>query len=706
MQQWGRPSLARLPSVASNAAMTTGGRWTLGLAACAVALLARPALSQAPAPAEVRAEPSRPTPALVVVNSNGAAWSGTVCASVPWPVGAVHQLDHVRVGDDLAPCRTLLRWPDGSVAVTQAFTRVEVAAGARAVLSVAPATAAELAADVGEAGSATAFDQVPALRSVVEDPFGSVFIAELVPDARAGAGGWSFVSDRVRVRRFASRHSPRGAGPEFLGLRAELVEFVGERRAVLTLRLDNCLAGAAALGPVRFRSWHVESHDPALRFRPRFIRENLLEAPTPLHGEDGALLGFRQPLLGPSDQLYLGDRTAKAVRFDLFLEGPDVTEDDRHRARLGSRVAALPELDWTRSTRAFGSHGGPGPAPRRPEYVERALVRVWRHEATFGPFGDFGDPKDGADGPSLRHGPSHLHAVVSLASEALLRRAESIVLQHPLRPTPGHAARRPAAWKSWRQGMSDRVQERPHGFGRMDYEHLSVDLLFDYYWLTGDGLARDELERVGTGIAPLLAGLPFETSRGEGWVMQAAVAIARATGDRDLVEAVRTRFVREVLPRLGGPQASYAIHQPPHALAFGPTDDRFDAPWQMAALVHGLTAVWRETADERLAHAIVATAELMATRGWVDGVGPKYFMSATDPGRYRMAVGYEPLQGPAKMLVGAFVLAREVAVTAGIETDKSLMASRADAIVEAVPPTEVDELTVDPWFQLYLDRHR
>ena len=56
----------------------------------------------------------------------------------------------------------------------------------------------------------------------------------------------------------------------------------------------------------------IRTETEGLRFRPRFAVENALQPAAP-EGD-----GFRQLLLGPSDQIYLGDRTAKAFRFDLF----------------------------------------------------------------------------------------------------------------------------------------------------------------------------------------------------------------------------------------------------------------------------------------------------------------------------------------------------------------------------------------------------
>jgi hypothetical protein len=333
------------------------------------------------------------------------------------------------------------------------------------------------------------------------------------------------------------------------------------------------------------------------------------------------------------------------------------------------------------------------------------LVRLWRERVGLdgGPFGGFGDPPDAAAQGTPRNGPSALHNVLRWRSTELLRLAEAAVLQQTLRPTPGTRPRRPDDTEAWRQGLSQRAEERPHGFTALDYEHFSVDLLYDLYWLTGDPLARAELVRAGSGLRPLLEGLPFRTARGEGWCLQGGALIARATGDREIVEWLLTRFRREVLPELGGGTGEpWAIAQPPHTDALGP-GDRFDAPWQMAALVHGLHALWSETGASDVRDALLRVARTMATDGWVPDVGPKYLYATRAPDRYRMPVGHGPLEGTAWMEIGAFVLAAEAAVT---ESDRRLFESRADFVVGG--STGVSAAAgggiASTWFQLYFDR--
>jgi hypothetical protein len=157
---------------------------------------------------------------------------------------------------------------------------------------------------------------------------------------------------------------------------------------------------------------------------------------------------------------------------------------------------------------------------------------------------------------------------------------------------------------------------------------------------------------------------------------------------------------------MGGATSSYVLRQPPHAEGLG-ANDSFDAPWQMAALVHGLHALFLATGDPEVAAAAVRTARKMAGPGWVDGVGPKYLVSAQDSGRFMMPVSYPPLEGTAVMETGAFALAAEMTDD---PEERSLFLDRAGFILNAhvdpdSGPRERWLAGANPWLQIALDRN-
>lgn len=610
-----------------------------------------------------------------------------VRASLPFARGEVRDARHVEVDGEVAHAVPLVRWPDGSIAVLQAHFALELSAMQSRSLRVLPVGAPAVAP---AAPGDWPFEGSLPLYTEVCDPWGQVYTARWVADEQPLA---SLSSPLVRVRRFRGMH--RRGDTEFLGAIAYLVSYRGTRRAELTVVLDN---GAhdperIALGPVRFRSFALCSSDDRLRLKPRFARDNALQPP---HEIDG---GFRQFLLGPSDQIYLGDHTAKAFRFDLFRDAEELSGGQRAAAAdaVEAPLMAWPVVGEVRRTRAFGGHGGPAPAG-----LDRSSAHLlrWRQSARFGPFAGHGDIEDAAAQGTPRNGPSALHNVLRWRSPAMLSAAETMVLQHGLRPTPGVVTRRPTDLAPFRRGLSPRSLQRPHGFTALDYEHFSVDLLYDYYWLTGDAFALAELRRMGSGLRPVLDTVPFLTSRGEGWCLQAGALIARATGDADLLAYLLARARSRVLPEISGPPTTVALAQPPHESALGPTD-WFDAPWQMAALVHGLHALFRVTDAPDVSAAAVRTARVMAGPGWVEGTGPKYLVSASQSGRYTLPVGFGPMEGTAVMEIGAFVLAAEMTEESA---DRAVFARRAREIVDANWARGDGRIGDDRWAQLHLDR--
>lgn len=626
-------------------------------------------------------------PAFVVHNPSAVPRRETLRVSMPLPQGRWRKLGTARIAGHAAPLVPLVHWGDGSVAVVQIQPRLELAPRQRRRVLV------ELSDEEARPGEVAAPPPVPRVHTELEDPWGTVYRADLLPDPTAGPNGVLSATPHVVVQRLVGSH--RAGSRTFFGLVGYLVNL--DRRVELTLSLDNgAHHDAPVLGPARFRAFRLVVDDPNLRIRPRFARENHLPLPHRHHGS------WIQDLLGPSLQLYLGDATAKTWRFDLYRDHPDAPPGETEAVRLSVEqpLVALPELAWTRSTGAFGTHGGPAPGPGEPTSTVNEIALAWRTSGEFGPFGDFGDARDAAANGTPRNGPCALHNVLRFAAPELLRSAEGMVLQQSLRPTPGQPVRTPVAAAALRQRMSVRAMQRPHGFTALDYEHFSVDLLFDYYWLTGDPYAHRELRRAGIGLRRVLHDLPMQTCRGEGWCMQAAVAIERAGAARGLVAWLRTRFANEVRPHLGRDRDRFVLAQPPHPDAFdGRT--RFDCPWQMAAFVHGAHAMFRHCGDAQLRDAAVRAAAVMAGPGWLDDVGPKYFVTASALGEDCMPIGHGPLEGTAVLQIGGFVLAAELATD---HAQRTLFRTRAQIIVAPHRKSDLERTAANPWFQLALDR--
>jgi hypothetical protein len=657
--------------------------------------------------------PQLPAVEVELHNEAPVARAGIALTSLPLPRGALRTaadattfasvlVEH-GAEQSLAPALPLVRWPDGSIAVLQVHAHVSLAASSRDRARMTPRRA--------EDGSALGIVVRPhrprielplPLWTELLDAWGRVHRAGLVPDPGAGPDGVVYDTGAVRLVRFRAPH--RGVGEEVAGrplldLRAYFQTFDGEPRAELTLVLDNQEPSCGALGAVRFQGFKLCTADDRLRFLPAFAAENGLPRPAPRQGG-----GFEQWLLAPGDH-YLGDGTGKAFRLHLFQD--DGRADPGALGALAwprERLIGLPALDRVRATRAFGAFGGPAPCVPDDPGGAASQLAVWRQVASFGPYGGFGDPENDALAGAPRSGDSMLHNVLRWRRPELLAAAEGMVLQHTLRPTAGRVERTPADTGAHRQGLLPLAQAAPHGFTAPGYEYVSALLLYDWYWLTGDALARDEMARLGGAVRKLLAAAPFRTSRGEGQCLLAGVLCARATGDAALLADLAAHARAVLLPILPGAGSAAALAQPPHpAVLDGRT--RFDAPWQMAALVRGLAALHFATGAAEFAAAAVRIADAMAGPGWIDDVGPKTFVSAGDPSRYTLAALPEDRAVSDRMTIGAFALAAELA---GDPATAARHQARAGFLLvrelQGRDGPGRQRTAADPWLQVALDR--
>jgi hypothetical protein len=637
---------------------------------------------------------------LCVRNPGPVAHSCVLTASLPLPrQWGARALADLHVGAAPAQQRPLLRWPDGSLAVVQVQWHAVLPAGydERVVVRCVPRSDAPPAEAAPAPREADPWPAPLPLHAEVIDPWGRTYRAHF-PVLREVTRGL------VRQQHGAAVHIEPDTGATLFAAELFFTTRQADSLAELVVVLDNArTCRAMRIGPARLTRFSLITHDRRLRLRPQFAAENLLPPPVAVHDAAGAVVGYRHDLLGPSAMLYLGDGTAKAFTFDVCWDDDlSPVAQAAIETRTSSPPHAIADLDWVRATAAFGLFGGPAPLLAQGDEFAALAAGTWRAHAQFGPFGDFGVDKEAAALASAHHLPMALHDVVRWRAHDLLRIGQMQVRQGMLRPLPGHRSLLPPHSAGLRQGLSTRAMQRPHGFAALDYEHVAVERLFDLWWLTGDELVRQELVRHGQAIEAMLVQLPFTTSRGEGRCAQALAAIAWATDDAALLARAVRRVHEHVLPRLADSEL-VALAQPPHAEVFG-GEAWFDAPWQMAALVHGLCALHRRSGDPALAAAAVEVARRMATHGWVEGQGPKYFVHAHDPQQFLLARGLPPLLGTAHFAIGAYVLAAELAHD---DADLRLLFwARADSIVHGtfgklpLPP----QLGSDPWLQLWLDR--
>jgi hypothetical protein len=695
---------------------------------------------------------------LRVQNASAAPRQQVVRVSVPFAEGEAPKLEGWSVRDMPTAWRVLTRWPDGSAQWAQAQFVDQLGAGqGKEYQVVQEARPVEGGFVLPERLAALLLGGH--LRTEVIDPFGARYVANFAPDSRAGKDGLLEESPLVRVYRLRSYHLPvdpaRSIGRDFLSLTAYLTLFSGFEHAELTLVLGNDYLGSDdpqgsedpnlyPLGLTRLRGASLLVEHPRLAFMPRWIRENGLKPPTPITREDGVQIGWRQVLLPESDWL-LGDAQTKAWRFVLFapLEDPKKAPEDPAellRRQTASAIASaplygMPDVEDIRRSRAMNAHGGPAPASPDVQQRAQAAYARWRSRDHFGPFGLWGDIGPTGTTGTPRNTTIGLHLAARSGSRLAMLKAEGMALQQAIRgyhlwglqlreeqdiflagvpkwangwvsrDTLGRS-KTPQALERLREGFQWR-DPGPNGVNPFDYEHFTVDLLYDFYCLTGDAWTREELRVIGQQLRGILVLRPkyfyghMFSSRGEGWCMKALVLCYLATGDESLKQRGIARLHRVIEPERGKAPNAYAVSQEPHPNAFGP-GVRWDAPWQQAAFVMGMAAAYRYFGDPLFRDVALDVAGYMARQGWAEGVGPKYFVAIEDPERYSLPKGYSPLGGTAEFQVPAFVLAAELAQELGRDADARLFRQRADAIALSSAPSG-DRLN-NKWLQIYFDR--
>ncbi len=687
-------------------------------------------------------------------------------ASVPFAEGRVRKLDDLRVQGFPTAWRALTRWPDGSVQWAQAQFFCRLGPLEQRGFAVVPKEPGESPGRLPERcapGPRLLRILVGGvLETEVEDPFGAIYRCRIGPDGRDGTFETLVATPYLQVWRFHGWHRPipgtgqkteegaRGLGRDFLSVTAYLSLEHGMEHARLLLILGNDYLGAddpagrddpnlRPLGTVRLRRFSLRVRTKELAFVPRFIRENALKPP--IEEKEG----FRQDLLGPGEGIYLGDASCKGFPFVLFAPegGPrkapasplELLRRQTAQAMAELPLRPMPDLSDVRKSLALNAHGGPAPLADAKQRALAAYAR-WRDTKHFGPFGTWGDTPHSATTGTPRNRTIGLDLAVRAQSPELMLVAEGFCLQQLLRPyhlwklrvepeddiyleglpkynggwisaeTLGRS-KLPPETERYRKGLK-LPWNGPYGMNAFDFEHFTVDKLYDYYCLTGEAWVREELRMLGEQLMALLRPRKYFWSRagsprGEGWCLKALVLCWLATGDDRLKRHAIDRLVRIQDKGRGKPPNAYAARQGPHPLAFG-KGVYWDAPWQEAAYVMGMHAGWRYFRHPLFRTIAIDVAGYMARQGWVEGVGPKYFVDVDDPSRYKLPQGYGPLGGTAEFENPAFVLAAELAREVGKDEEARLFMRRANTILNAHKRRGFAALCANKWFQIHLDR--
>ena len=226
---------------------------------------------------------------------------------------------------------------------------------------------------------------------------------------------------------------------------------------------------------------------------------------------------------------------------------------------------------------------------------------------------------------------------------------------------------------------------RAHGFEHYDVEHWSTDLLFDYWTISGDAWAQDELRHMGECLRGLLRPEGFYTStvlpaRAEGWAMQSFVQVFLATGDLRYRDAALDRM-HDIVDRDRMSTGLYRAVQVSGSdrRTTWPEPHSFYMPWQHGVVLFGYLGAWKFFGDP-LARTICEDVTYGVDRGWVSNVqdpthgfvanGLRYYVPLSYLGQpvtpdafdatHGVKFGDDPLRGAHSILAAGLLMVASV----------------------------------------------
>ena len=674
-----------------------------------------------PIPTELR-QPGDLAPASYVarieVQNRGGARTETVCASVPFPWGRVTDLNNWTLAGRSTAWRVLQRWPDRSVRVAQAQWVETLAANATLELDVVPGPAM-----AGPFVPHAVFDTgLPWFGSEVEDTFGAVHGA-----------GWTdsavvlHETPLLRVRRFRTYHgSPTSSlGRSYLSATYYLTEFSQQPWVLADCVLGNDYLGAdspnGSSDPNLYPLGDIDVK--AARFVTTQWNQSL-----PYRGSSE---GIGTPVVAGTtttfpllQNTFLADGQTRRWRFLLLRDdwrqsaAMQAVQRASAAAAIGAPLLPLATHASWRATHALGLLGGPGTAPSDAAVQANIDWNDWSAASHFGPWGGHGDPlQTGQTGTPRNHplSPPLAHAVQSRDSRLLVV-LEQMAWVQALRPlhlyglrvadsdplflwgglpgqfSPESLGRRRlltndpyAAYRT----LVPAGAARTHGFEPFDVEHWSTDLLFDYWTVTGDAWAREELRQLGETLRSVLRPTGYYTStmlpaRAEGWLMQGFVQTFLATDDLRLRDAALDRL-HDIVLRDRARDASRALAvQGSDPRTGWPAPNTFYMPWQHGAVLYGCLAGWKFFGDPlclELCNDVARCVEYawvrnvtVPTLGFVQN-GLRFYVPMTRDGvpvapsffdaSLGIQFGDDPLGGGHSFLLGGLLMLAQTATDAG-----------------------------------------
>lgn len=617
-----------------------------------------------------------------VFNDTAVERTETIRASVPFPETGypAAQLGNLIVSGHQTAWQPLQFWADGSIKVAQAQFTDTLAPGEHKTYVIARDEAPLTGAFQrnGWVAQMVGGLQVGAeVRDTFQVPYRAV--------VDLGTGGTVLqTSPLVQVTRHRGYHtaSSGGIGRDYLSSTFYVTEFRDMPFVMVDWILGNDYLGAdtvppgntdpnlRALGTVDVRAAHFLCKGASAAMPYRAAKEGIGGQESMANG----FAGFRV-----MTDTYLTDAQTRRYRFLLRLEpqGANPAElarwQDTAAAMLEKPIFALASQPAWEQTRAAGLLGGPITGPANADARAIGEHASWEGANWFGTWGSRSDPQATATTGTPRNhplSPEMAHAIQG-GCHILLQKLEQMAWAQAMRPyhlfglqigaeqqictwggtpfllVPGESlGRRAIRDNDPNPGYRTLAVGQPlaHGWEPYDHEHWSTDLLFDYWTISGDAWAQEELRQLGQSLKGLMRLQYYFTKdiqpvRAEGWCMWGFAQIYQATRDASLKDYAMRRVHEIVDAQRKKNHASRAMtFQQNYSNTGYPLNHEFFMPWQHGAVLYGYLGAYKafgepvllaiaEDVPTTVAYSWVTNYQ-SSTFGWV-AQGLRYYVPAS-----------------------------------------------------------------------------
>ena len=630
-------------------------------------------------------------PQFTVRNESTSARTETVLASVPLPYGLHTSTNGLTVAGHSTAWRVLQRWHDGSIRVAQAQFTPTLPASSVETFSVQAGTALT--------GAFVPHSWVQQAQSTLQigaevlDTFGVSYRSFVT-----GAGQVLAETPLVRVRRHRTYHyaTSGGIGRDYLSSTFYLTEYRDMPFVTVDWVLGNDYLGSdspsGSQDPNMYVLGGVDVNEA------RFLLGGGGAWCFPYRATENAIEAWQQLPDGLSSYRvmqndWLDDAQTRRYRFLLATLDYNQPQGDRDAVIAsagvmnGSPLFPLPTQATAEATGSLGLLGGPLAGPADAYARADGEFNSWQGSTWFGTWGTRGDALATATTGTPRNQPmtqelahavqaGHHRLITALEQKAWIQAARPYHLYGlqctdtaplflwdgvPLYPGSRDLSfeslgRRSLyannPYTSYRTRVNTAYGQRAHRWEHFDHEHWSMDLLFDYWTISGDCWAQEELRQLGQSLKSLMRVQTFNTRyiqavRAEGWCMQGFVQAYLATGDVNMKSYafLRTRDTVDAMRKKTHASLAMAF-QSNYGGTGWPMNHEFYMPWQHGAVLFGYLAAYRHFADPlylRIAEDVVPAVEY----AWVRNYRSTQFGLVADGLRYYVATSHNGTAIPA-----------------------------------------------------------